>query len=148
MESDYGKAGVTKGTLLVKAGVLYDLERWDDAIATYRRVLGDSHGAEEIYVAREGLGYAIEAKGLAAAKKDANQAKQIFTEALKEFTGLAPDEKAPHRDLALYHQARVKALMGDRAGAIALYKEILEKHRTSPISSEAENRLAMLEEQS
>jgi hypothetical protein len=147
MESEYGKAGVAKGTLIVKAGVLYDLGRHDDAIATYRRVLEKKLGPEETYVAREGLGYALEAKGLEAAKKDAAAAKASFSEALEEFEALAPDDKAPHRDLALYHQARLKALLGDRAGAIALYKQILEKHRTSSISSEAENRLAILEEQ-
>jgi hypothetical protein len=48
--------------------------------------------------------------------------------------------------VALYHQARVLALKGDKAGAIALYKQIVEKFPTSSVVGDARERLSLLEE--
>lgn len=147
LKKEYGSSGVAKDATLVEAALLYDLRRYDDAIASYRAFLKKGPKAEMAYVAREGLGYAIEAKGLEAAKADPARAKAIFAEALDEFSKLEPDEKGSHRDLALYHQARVQALMGDGKAALAGYKQLLEKFPASPLVSDVQSRVATLEEQ-
>jgi tetratricopeptide (TPR) repeat protein len=145
LEKDYGGSGVAKQANLVRAGILFDLARYDDSIAAYKKFLASGPTGERAYVAREGLGYAIEAKGLA--EKDPAKAKVIFGEALREFEQLDPDEKGAHRDMALYHQARMKALMGDKKGAIETYKQVIDKFPGTPVQSEINNRVALLEEQ-
>jgi tetratricopeptide (TPR) repeat protein len=146
LEKDYGSSDVAKEAALVKAGILYDMGRWDEAIAAYKKFLASSPTGEPAYVAKEGLAYAIEAKGLALAEKDPDKAKAIYADALREFERLDPDEKGPHRDIALYHQARVKALMGDKKGAIETYKLIIDKFPATQVAPEINNRLAILEE--
>jgi outer membrane protein assembly factor BamB len=122
IEKEYGSSGVARQVTIVRAGILYDLGRWDEAIEAYRKALSGATG-EMGFVTREGLGYAIEAKGLETAKTDAEKAKAMFSEALREFEALAPEETSPHRDLALYHQARVKALQGDQGSDRALQED-------------------------
>ncbi len=146
LDKEYGSSGVAKEATLLKAGLLYDLGRWDDAMAAYKKFLASGPTGEPAYVAKEGLAYAIEAKGLALADKDPDKAKAIYADALREFERLDPDEKGPHRDMALYHQARMKALMGDKKGAIETYKLVLSKFPATPVAPEINNRLAILEE--
>ena len=147
LEKDYGGSGVAKEATLIKAGILYDLGRWDDAIAAYKKFLASGPTGEPAFVAREGLGYAIEAKGLALQDKEPDKAKAIFADALREFERLDPDEKGPHRDMAHYHQARLKGLMGDKKGAIETYKLVIDKFPATPVAPEINTRLALLEEQ-
>lgn len=147
VRSKYGSSGVARDALLVEAALLYDLGRYDEAITAYRKFLNKSPKGEVAFVAREGLGYAIEAKGLALQKTDPAAAKAVFAEALAEFAKLEPDEKGVHRDLALYHQARMKALMGDGKAALEGYKQLLEQFPGSALASDVQARVATLEEQ-
>ncbi len=143
LDKEYGGSDVAKRARLVKAGVLYDLGRFDDAANTYNQVLPSADGALK-YIAREGLALSIEAKALA--EKDAAARTAGLDKALAEYKQLQPDEKGYYRDYAVYHQARVLALKGDKPGAVALYKQIVDKMPSSPVVGEARERLALLEE--
>ncbi len=142
VEKDYGGTDVAKHTRLVKAGVLYDLGRYDDAAAIYRASLSSS-GALKL-VAREGLALSLEAKALA--QKDSTARTSGLDAALAEYKQLQPDEKGYYRDVAVYHQARVLQLKGDKPGAVILYKQIVENMPSSSIVGQARERLALLEE--
>lgn len=102
-----------KGALLLDAG------RVDDAIAEYRRGIGES-GLEGV-LCREGLGIALETKALA--EKD-NAAKQKgLEEALAVFATMQTDETGPRYAYALYHQGRLQQTLGKTAEAKALYEK-------------------------
>jgi hypothetical protein len=140
-----GRGGsVPQKVKLVKAGVLFDLGRYDEAAAAYKTFLGTSAPDVLKLVAREGLGYSLEAKALA--EKDAGKRAAGLDAALAEFKQLQPDEKGFYRDEALYHQARILQLKGDKAGATALYKQIADGMPGSPVAPKARDRLAALEQ--
>jgi len=146
LDKEHGSTGVAAEGRVVKAGLLYDLGRHDEAIGAYNKFLGASgQDARLRFVAREGLGYALEAKALAQADAKAREAG--LDEALRAFQQLQPDDKGYYRDYALFHQARIKATRGDKAGALALYRQILEKFAATPLKGEVETRIALLEEQ-
>lgn len=144
LDRSFGGSKVAKQARLVRAGVLYDLGRWDDAAAEYKKFLGSTSDPVLKLVAREGLGYALEAKALA--QTDASARNAGLDAALAEYKQLQPDEKGLYRDMALYHQARVLQLKGDKAGAVALYKQIVDGMPGSQVASEARDRLAQLEQ--
>ena len=143
LEKDYGSTDVAKRARLMKAGVLYDLGRYDDAANGYKAAMDTADGALK-YVAREGLALSIEAKALA--EKDAAARNAGLDKALAEYKQLQPDEKGYYHDVAVYHQARVLALKGDKKGAQALFQQIVDKMPSSSIVGEARERLALLEE--
>jgi hypothetical protein len=142
LEADYAGTDVAKKALLVRAGVLYDLGRYDDALAAYRGSLSSASGALR-YVAREGVALSIEAKALA--EKDAAARTAGLDKALAEYKLLQPDEKGYYHDVAVFHQARVLALKGDKDGAVKLYKQIVDTMPSSSVVGEARERLALLE---
>lgn len=137
-----GGTGVAARAHFVTAGALYDLGKYDDAIAAHKAFIGSSPGVDFEAMAREGIGYALEAKALA--QTDAAARNAGLDEALAGYAAIDPDEKGAYRGLALFHQARIKALKGDKAGAIALYKKVLEDP-TTHLKDEATSRLALLE---
>jgi hypothetical protein len=143
LEKDYGSSDVGKRARLVRAGVLYDLGRYEDAANAYKAATASAEGPLK-FVAREGLALSIEAKALA--EKDAAARTAGLDKALAEYKQLQPDAQGYYHDVALYHQARVLALKGDKAAAIALYKQIVEKFPTSSIVGDARERLSLLEE--
>lgn len=143
IEQQHGGADVAAHARLVRAGVLYDLGRYDEAIAAWKRYLESADTPELRFAALEGIGYAQEAKALAATDPQAKAAG--LGEALQTFEGLQPDEKGYYRDYALYHQARIKAEKGDREGALKTYKDILDKFPASPLRVDVNNRVALLE---
>jgi tetratricopeptide (TPR) repeat protein len=127
--------------LLHKAGFLLDLQRPDEAIPIYADLLGSRLEKNLRFLAQEGLGYAYEAKG------DLDKALAAFA-----ALGEAPQQKTDgtarggfYQDRALYHQARIAERKGDAAGALKLYKEVLEKTPTTSLRDEISNRLAVLE---
>ena len=127
----------------MRAGVLYDLRRFDEAIAAYKMFLSSDEGHGSLrFAAQEGLGYCQEAKALA--QTDANARGAGLDEALLAFAALQPDPKGFYRDFALYHQARIKAVKGDVAGAIELYKQVRDQFPVGPLREEVRNRLALL----
>jgi tetratricopeptide (TPR) repeat protein len=144
---DFPSDKVEKNARLVQAGLLYDAGKYDDAVAAYRAFIdslgGADPGAALALRAREGIGYAIEAKALA--QTDAAARNAGLDEALKAFSELAPDDKDPRHSLGLFHQARLRALKGDKPGAVELYKKALEKQPDPELTDEINNRLALLE---
>jgi hypothetical protein len=144
MEKDYGGADVTRHSRLLKAAVLYDLGRYDECAAEYRKFVGAKLATDLLkLVAREGLGYCLEAKALG--EKDAAARTAGLDAALAEYKQLQPDDKGLYRDYALFHQARILALKGDKAGAVTLYKQIVETLPGSDVAGEARSRLDALE---
>lgn len=140
----YGGTGVAKEARLLEAGILYDLERFDEAIALLKKFGEKAGTGHAVYAAREMLGYAVEAKALT--QKDAAARESGLAEALAFYEKIQPSENGFYRDHALFHQARIKATRGDKAGAIALYKQILEKSPKTALKQEIATRLSMLEE--
>jgi tetratricopeptide (TPR) repeat protein len=128
---------------IVEAGLLYDAGKYDEAIAAYRSFLGGEHEPFLAGQAREGIGYALEAKALA--QTDAAARNGGLDEALRAFSEIAAGEKEPLYPVALYHQARIKALKGEKPAAIELYKKALEHGPAPHLSDEINNRLALLE---
>jgi tetratricopeptide (TPR) repeat protein len=128
---------------LVEAGLLYDVGKYDEAVAAYRAFLDAGPMPELAARAREGVGYALEAKALA--QTDAAARNAGLDEALAAFAQVAGGEKQPLYAVGLYHQARIKALKGDKAGAMELYKKALEHAPTPDLTEEINNRLALLE---
>jgi hypothetical protein len=141
LRDDFGDIGVAKRARLLHAGLLLDAERYDDAIALYRATAEDGPGDLRV-LAREGIGYAIEARALASADAAARDAG--LKEALAAFAAVQDDPKGPHRGYALYHQGRIKAKLGDKDAAIALFKEVLGADVDSALRKDVKNRLAML----
>ena len=83
------------------------------------------------FIAREGLGYALEGQ-----KK--------FDDAAREFEALATS--APFfKDVALKHKGRVLEEKGDAAGALAAYRAIAAIDPPSSLKSFAESKIQSLE---
>jgi tetratricopeptide (TPR) repeat protein len=121
--------------LVLKGGQLLEGGRFDDAIAAYDSALGAKLDVRMRFLAHEGKGYAFEGKG------DLDKAAAAFGE-------LEQDAGAFHgfyRDRATYQKARIAERKGDRAGAVKLYKQVLEKSGESPLHDEITDRLAVLE---
>jgi hypothetical protein len=142
LDASYGSSRVAKRVGLIAAGALYDLGKYDEAVAKYRDFLNSGPGEELAARAHEGLGYALEAKALA--QTDAATKGAGLDEALSAYADIERDEKGPHYNEALYHQARIKALKGDKPGAIELYKKIVTRNPNPLLSEEVQGRLALL----
>jgi predicted negative regulator of RcsB-dependent stress response len=147
LDASYGGTAVAKRGKLVAAGALYDLGKYDDAAAAYRAFLDGKPGDDLAAVAQEGLGYALEAKALA--QTDASARSAGLDEAGKAFAALAPasdkDGKSPQAANALYHQGRILAAKGDKAGAIDAWKKVLDKNPGPLLTEEVNARLALLD---
>ena len=141
-ESTHGSSTVAKRAKLVQAGALYDLGKYDEAVAAYKIFLESGPGPEVALVAREGIGYALEAKALAQADAAARNAG--LDEALKAYTDIAANDKDPGHATALYHQARIRALKGDKPGAIELYNKVLKDNPGLILTEQITGRLALL----
>ncbi len=131
IEREYASTEVAQQARLVRGGILYDLGRFDEAAAVYQKIL--EKGGDLRFLAAEGQGYAYEAKG-------------DLDAALKAFQRLQPDEKGFYRDFALFHQARILARKGDKAGALTLYQQILDQWPQSALKTDVTNRIALLEQ--
>ena len=128
---DWGSTAAGRDALLVRAGVLYDLGRLDDALRDYKTFLSKGPRGNLKALAHEGIGYVHEAKG----END---------RALEEFR-LITGAGEFYRDRSLYNQARVLERKGDKAAAQKLYQEILDKSPTTPLRDDISNRLALLQ---
>jgi tetratricopeptide (TPR) repeat protein len=128
--SAWGSTGAGRDARLVKAGILYDLGRYDEAIADYRAFLSRGPRGNLKAIGHEGLGYVYEAKG-------------ELDKALEEYR-LITQTGDFYRDRALFDQARVLERKGDKAGAQKLYQEILDKTPMTPLRDDISNRLALL----
>jgi tetratricopeptide (TPR) repeat protein len=127
-------SGTYRGSLLVQAG------RLDDAIEEYKK---HQKGKElDAVLAREGLGIALEMK--AEQQKDAAARQQGLEDALAAFQAMQPDEKGPRYAYALYHQARILALLGKTAEARTQFEKARDAGQNTKLPELIEERLAGL----
>ncbi|HMA96434.1 MAG TPA: tetratricopeptide repeat protein, partial [Polyangiaceae bacterium] len=112
--SSYGKSGAGWLARLGLAGVLYDQQKWDEALDHYRAVRASEIAKKDPDVlgrCLEGIGLSLEGKG------DREGALQAFRE-------MTNQEGAPTlATLGLYHQARILLAQGQKDKA----KELLTK---------------------
>jgi tetratricopeptide (TPR) repeat protein len=122
-----------KNARLLRAGVLFDLERYEEARSAY--VAADSDTTPLMGAsAREGVALCFEQLG----KLD---------EAIAAYEKVAPENDkalAFDRDRALFGIARLLEKKGDKKGAIERYKQIVALTGSS-LHEDAQNRLAVLE---
>jgi tetratricopeptide (TPR) repeat protein len=123
------EAALLEGTTLLAAG------RFDEAITAYQAALNSKLDARLRFLAREGLLYAHEGKGQ-------------LDMALAEASSLIDDSKdfqGFFKERGLYQKARLTERKGDKAGAVKLYREVLDKVTDSPLHDAITDRLALLE---
>ncbi len=140
--SEYGGVGVGQQSRIVEGSLQLQLGQYDKAMAAFQRYLKD--GGPEILkaIAREGIGYALEAKALA---QDSPEAREKgLREALAAFEKIQPKPDGPFRDYSLYHQARILATLDQRKEAIDLYNQILDLEPPSTLDDKVNQRLALL----
>lgn len=113
------KQGTETAGAAFRGGQLLDTGKPDEAITEYKKGVADK--TIEGVLCREGLGLALEAK--ATAEKDPAVRQKGLEEALDAFTTMQPDEAGLRHVYALYHQARLQALLGKRSEAKALFEK-------------------------
>jgi hypothetical protein len=117
---------------LFRAGLLFDLGRFEDAEAGYRDYLKEAPEGDPLkLMAKEGVGLCLEERG----KLD---------EALAAFKELEPKSGDFYRDRALFDQGRVLAKKGDTKAAADAYRDVLTKSPQTPLKEAVEGRLGML----
>lgn len=132
LDKSYGSSAAAQRGVLVRAGVQYDLGRYADAEASYRRFLNDKPRADSLVaLAQEGMGLCAQARG-------------DLPMALSVFENLA---SIPfYRSRALWNQAHIYTRQGNKKKAIEIYKELLSKATPQdPMRDDIQNRLAALE---
>jgi tetratricopeptide (TPR) repeat protein len=134
LDKKWGGSDVAQSARVFRAGILYDLGRFDEAATTYKKFLDELKGKDVplTSMAREGLGLSLEAQG----KLD---------EALTAYQQLEPKAGDFYRDRALYAQARIAQRKGDKEKAKGLYQQILQKTPQTLLKDEIQTRLAVLE---
>ncbi len=142
LDSEAGGTHVATQGDMVEARALLDTGKYDEAEGLYRAYV--KHAPNDVVktIAREGIGYALEAKAMAQTDPSARQAG--LKAALEAFKQMQPEEKGPRWLYALYHEARLSATLGDNARAAELYQKILDSEPTTDVESLATARLAML----
>jgi tetratricopeptide (TPR) repeat protein len=135
LDKEHSGSKVARDALLFRAGVLYDLGRFDDAQAAYQKLLGKLGNDPSLAaVAREGSGLCDEARG----KLD---------DALDKYRALEPKGAKDdfYRDRALYDQARIYLKKGDKKKAADALRDALAKVPGTPLKDEITAQLAGLE---
>jgi tetratricopeptide (TPR) repeat protein len=130
-----GHGPLAAEAMLARGNLLLDLDRTDEAISTYEKLLPAALDKDLRFLAREGLGYGYERKGRL------DDAQKV----LSKLGDDASDMAGFYKDRALYHQARLAEIRGNPADAARLYKEVLDKSPTTSLREEITNRLASLE---
>lgn len=143
LSSEYGGTSAADQAEPLKARALLDLDRYDEAAAVYRAYEGKAPTELLRVLAREGVGYSLEAKALAQTDAAAQQAG--LKEALEAFQKMQPNETGLRRKHALYHEARIHAILGDHGKALELYKKILEVEPPADLEETVNARIATLE---
>jgi len=106
-----------------------------DEAATYEKLLSSRLDARLKFLAREGLGYALERKG------KLPEAKETFAKLGTDAASLGDF----YKDRARYHEARLAELQGNPGEAAKIYHEVLDKNPTTSLREEISSRLALLE---
>jgi len=143
LEDEYGATSVAARARLLRASALYDAHRYDEAVKAYQAFAASDAPAVQRAIAREGIGYALEAKALAA--KDAAARQQGLQQALAAFEKVAPGDDDVYRDYALFHQARLLQSLDRNEDAARVYRQVLETQPTTSLRNEIDARLAVLQ---
>jgi tetratricopeptide (TPR) repeat protein len=130
-----GHVPLAAEAMMARGSLLLDLDRVDDALAGYEKLLAGKLDNHLRFLAREGLGYAYERKGRL---DDAQRVLSKLGEDARDMDGF-------YKDRALYHEARLAEIRGNPTDATRLYHEVLEKSPTTSLRDEITNRLALLE---
>jgi predicted negative regulator of RcsB-dependent stress response len=131
LEKEHGSSEVARRAQLFKAGLMYDLGRYADAEAAWKKFADKSQPDDPLlFLAREGIGLSQESQN----KLD---------EALATYKQLEPKAGDFYRDRALYAQARVLTKKGDKKGAEAAYRDLLTKVPQSPLRDEVQAKLGV-----
>jgi tetratricopeptide (TPR) repeat protein len=131
-DKKYGRSSTADEAVLFRAGVYYDMARFDDAATAYEKFIKGAHPSPLLLAAREGLGLCREQQG----KLD---------EALAQYQQLEPKTGDFYRDRALWDQARVWQKKGDKKKAADRLKELVAKTPSSPLKDDAQTQIATLE---
>ena len=132
LEKSHGGKAAVKRAQMVRAGLLFDLGRWTEAEAAFKRYLDDAAVDDPLrFLAREGLALCAESQG----KLD---------EALKLYQDLEPKAGDFYRDRVLYAQGRLLARKGDKKGAGEKFRDLLAKSPQSALREDAQSRLGLL----
>ena len=134
VELDKLPQGLRKEAQLFRAGVLYDLERFDEARTAYdQATVGVT--PELAAVAREGVALCDE------------QTNKLEV-AIADYEKVAPKGDKPtafYRDHALMGLGRLYEKKGDKQKALERYKELVATLASSPLHEDAQNRITVLE---
>lgn len=120
--------------LVLKAGYLLDTGRAAEALTLYQ-ALASRVAPPYRFLVQEGLGYAYEATG------NVDKALEAYTTLAQQ----AEQDGGFYRDRALFNRARLLEKKGSTKEAEAVYKEVVQKHPTSALRDEVNDRLAVLE---
>lgn len=131
----HGGSRLKDAALLLKAGYLMDVGRASEALPLYQEIAPRIAPGYQ-FLAQEGLGYAYEATG--------NVDKAL--EAYNALAQAAEQQGGFYRDRALFNKARLLEKKGSAKDAEAIYKEIVQKHPTTALRDEVNDRLAVLGE--
>ncbi len=143
LRSSYGSTGVGEEAKLVEASTLVEVGKYDKALGLYKAYASSGSSALLRAIAREGIGYALEAKALEA--KDATAREAGLREALTAFENVQTKEDGPRRDYALYHTGRILATLEERDQAVKAFEKVLAIEPPSPLTDEVNARLAALQ---
>lgn len=132
LDGKYGSSAPALRGVLLRAGVHYDMARYSDAEAAYKKFLySKPRDSALVALAHEGVGLCAEARG------DNNAALASFT---------VQAEHPFARERALWNQARIQEKLGNKQKALEIYKDLLAKSSpTSPLRDDLQNRIAALE---
>ncbi|HVZ72178.1 MAG TPA: tetratricopeptide repeat protein [Polyangia bacterium] len=124
---------------LERGPLLLTLGRAPEAISSYEAILADKLDDRLRFLAREGLGYAQEAKG------DLEAASATFAKLTDDAAVFEKSGAGFYKDRALYHKARISELRGNADDAKKIYREVLDQNPTTSLRDDITNRLAVLE---
>lgn len=143
IESQYGSTQIADSARLLRAGILLDTGKYDEAFAAYDAVASDPKTMDvNALVAREGKGYALEGK---AETLEGEARTQALEKALAAFEAMQPDAEGEGADRAAFHQGRILQALGRKEDAVAKFEQVLERAPSSPFRSDIDNRLATLQ---
>lgn len=143
LQSEYGGTDVAEQSRLLHGALLFELGRYDAALAHYDVYARDGATSELEAVAREGIAYVYEAKAMAL--DDPAAREQALQQALEAFRNVQPDPEGPLREQALYHQGRILQTLGRTDEAVEAFRQALEVDPDSVLGDDIQSRLAQLD---
>jgi tetratricopeptide (TPR) repeat protein len=123
-------SGTLKGlALLMRAGVRYELGRYDKALEDYNQYLGHSGNKAFRFNAQEGVGYC-------------HEARKEWDKALAAFRKLGGEGE--QKWVAVYHEGRVLGRKGQKKEAADLLRQVISKAASKALQERAGDQLAQI----